>query len=193
MWGCWWRLAGPKPWADALIVNTVAAVVSISPACSDRPQGGCGFACGAARRRCDPHHLRQHQSQPSSIQPSSTHPSSINLRVRRDRPGRSVEGRRRSSSQTRRSRDGCHGRFRHVVSHRRILCRCQDARPAGSVFLRRNAPHDARPPRLHLVEVPSTMRPSFRRVTNNATRGNTAGLDRSTARGPISRQGGDRP
>jgi hypothetical protein len=57
-----------------LIVDTVAAVVSISPACSDPLQGGYRFARGTGQRRCDPHHLRQHQCRSADIQLSSVHP-----------------------------------------------------------------------------------------------------------------------
>jgi hypothetical protein len=60
-----------------LIVNTAAAVISISPACSDPRQSGCRFARRARQCRGDPHHLRQQQSRSADIHLSSMHLSSI--------------------------------------------------------------------------------------------------------------------
>ena len=104
MWGCRRGPAGSKPWADVLIVDTVAAVVSISPAGSDPLQGGYRSARGAGQRRCDPHHLRQHQCRSADIQRSSfvphrPHPCAAGHGRGRGRPQHSVNGRRRPPSQ----------------------------------------------------------------------------------------------
>jgi hypothetical protein len=89
MWGCRWWPAGPKPWACVLIVNTAAAVISVSPTRSGPRQGRCRFARWG-QCRSDADHLRQQQSRSADIHPSSMHPSpnggctqgAHNLRVR---------------------------------------------------------------------------------------------------------------
>lgn len=159
MWECRWRPYRSKPQVWVLIFQRrgrgpldLTGPRAARP-CSDPRCGRCRFA---GQCRCDCQHLRQHQSRSADI-----HPSGCTRRTQaRNRPERSAEGRRLSSSETRRSRHCCHVRFRDVALHQRILRRCQDERPCHQVFQQRHARYCARWRELHFVRAPSTMRHS---------------------------------
>lgn len=198
MWGCRWRPAGPEPQVCVLIVqHRGRGQLDLTRPCtatpgrgSDPRHGGCRFARARVNADAILGHLRQHQSRSADIGCTR---SMRGWTQARSRPERSAESRRRSSSDTRRSRHCRHARFRHVLLHQRILCRCQHKRPCGHAFQQRNARHCARRPGRHFVRAQSTVRPSracaIQSRTQLASQYGSMGPQRRVQAGPIGHRG----